>query len=54
MNIDDNEDVVEEADMVLETEDSDKDPDEVEELRVDNDMQSDKDDYAEAEKEEGG
>ena len=32
----------------------DEDPGEVEELRVDNDMQSDKDDYAEAEREEGG
>ena len=30
------------------------DPDEVEELRVDNDVQSDKDDYAEAEREESG
>ena len=39
MNIDDNEDVVEEADIVLETEESDKDPDEVEELRVYSDME---------------
>jgi hypothetical protein len=43
MNIDDNEDVEEEADIVLETEESDKDPDEVEELRVYSDMEWDQD-----------
>ena len=43
MNVDDNEDVEEEADIVLESEESDKDPDKVEELRVYSDMECDKD-----------
>ena len=39
-----------EADTVLESEESDDNPDEAEELRVDSDMEKDKDDYVKAKK----